>query len=225
MLMARFGTIGVGPGADMAAIISTPELQAAVTAGMADAWAEFATYKATELDTGNKSSADGFGTRAFLNNDYMSRMAAAVTVGRRPARASSATRVAMCQSSAPTTTAATVSASSCNRSGSTLREQSMAQPSTAPRWKMIHSVPTADRSRSQSRGGSSSAAGSGDLTVLSQMGLSRSGLRFAPKLHDGHPSAWYPRASWQHATRRLREMPTWNCVRSRHVKRSCSWTM
>jgi hypothetical protein len=77
-LMARFATIGVGPGADMASVLPTPELQAAVTAGMADAWAEFATYKATELDTGKKSSADGFGTRAFLNNDYMSRMAAAV---------------------------------------------------------------------------------------------------------------------------------------------------
>ena len=45
---------------------------------MADAWAEFAACKATELDTGMKSSADGFGTRAFLDNDDMARRAAAV---------------------------------------------------------------------------------------------------------------------------------------------------
>ena len=45
---------------------------------MADAWKAFAEYKTTELDTGKKTSADGFGTRAFLHNDYMSRMASAV---------------------------------------------------------------------------------------------------------------------------------------------------
>jgi hypothetical protein len=77
-LMERFAAIGIGANMDMAAVLPTPELQDAVKAGIADAWAAFASYKASELDTGKISSADGFGTRAFLNNDYMSRMAAAV---------------------------------------------------------------------------------------------------------------------------------------------------
>ena len=46
--------------------------------GMADAWAAFADYKETELDTGKRTSADGFGTRAFLKGDYMARFASAV---------------------------------------------------------------------------------------------------------------------------------------------------
>ena len=45
---------------------------------MADAWAAFKTYKETELDTGKKTSADAFGTRAFLNGDYLARMSGAV---------------------------------------------------------------------------------------------------------------------------------------------------
>jgi hypothetical protein len=31
-----------------------------------------------QVDTGKKSSADGFGTREFLQNDYMMRMSSAV---------------------------------------------------------------------------------------------------------------------------------------------------
>jgi hypothetical protein len=45
---------------------------------MSDAWAAFAKYKREQIDTGKKSSADGFGTREFLHNDYMARMASAV---------------------------------------------------------------------------------------------------------------------------------------------------
>ncbi|WP_341768596.1 DUF1214 domain-containing protein, partial [Escherichia coli] len=75
--MQRFATIGVGGGLDMDAVISTPELQQAVKDGMADAWATFKTYKATQLDTGKKSAADGFGTREALKNQYIDRMSAA----------------------------------------------------------------------------------------------------------------------------------------------------
>jgi hypothetical protein len=53
-------------------------MRGAVEAGMADAWAAFKQFKETELDTGKKSSADGFGTRAFLNGDYLARMSSAV---------------------------------------------------------------------------------------------------------------------------------------------------
>ena len=35
-------------------------------------------YKETQIDTGKRTSADGFGTREFLKNDYMDRMSGAV---------------------------------------------------------------------------------------------------------------------------------------------------
>lgn len=77
-LMARFAKIGVGGGKSFDAASLSPEMQTALGDGMADAWAAFKEYKETELDTGKKTSADGFGTRAALKNDYMSRMSAAV---------------------------------------------------------------------------------------------------------------------------------------------------
>jgi hypothetical protein len=77
-LMARFAKIGVGAGKSLDANSLPPELKKALDDGMADAWTAFKEYKETELDTGKKTSADGFGTRAALKNDYMSRMSAAV---------------------------------------------------------------------------------------------------------------------------------------------------
>ena len=77
-LMARFATIGVGAHKPFDANTLSPETRKAFEDGMADAWAAFNAYKKTQLDTGKKTSADGFGTRAALNNDYMSRMASAV---------------------------------------------------------------------------------------------------------------------------------------------------
>ena len=44
---------------------------------MADGWAAFKTHKESKLDTGKETSADAFGTRAFLHNDYMARMSGA----------------------------------------------------------------------------------------------------------------------------------------------------
>ena len=34
-------------------------------------------YKETEIDTGKRTSADAFGTREFLNGDYLARMSGA----------------------------------------------------------------------------------------------------------------------------------------------------
>jgi hypothetical protein len=45
---------------------------------MEDAWDTFKEYKETQLDTGKRTSADGFGTREYLNGNYLYRMAAAV---------------------------------------------------------------------------------------------------------------------------------------------------
>jgi len=77
-LMARFARLGVGPGGPFDAAQLSPDIKKAVEEGMADAWKEFAEYKRTQTDTGKRTAADGFGTREFLQNDYLTRMASAV---------------------------------------------------------------------------------------------------------------------------------------------------
>ncbi|MDR8402315.1 DUF1254 domain-containing protein [Paraburkholderia sp. USG1] len=77
-LMARFGKLGIGAGRTFDEQSLTPEVRQAVVDGMADAWKIFAEHKATKLDTGILQSGDGFGTRAFLKNDYLARMSSAV---------------------------------------------------------------------------------------------------------------------------------------------------
>lgn len=77
-LMARFARLGIGAGGGFKADQLAPEIAKAVQAGMADAWKEVAEFKATQLDTGKITAADGFGTREFLNGNYMTRMASAV---------------------------------------------------------------------------------------------------------------------------------------------------
>ena len=77
-LMSRFGRLGIGPNGRFKAAELTPELRAAVAAGMADAWAQFEAFKKADLDTGKRTAAEGFGTREFLKNDYLVRMASAV---------------------------------------------------------------------------------------------------------------------------------------------------
>jgi hypothetical protein len=75
---ARFARLGIGVGKPFDAGALSPGMRSAVAAGMADAWKAFAEYKATVIDTGKRTSADGFGTREFLKNDYLKRMASAV---------------------------------------------------------------------------------------------------------------------------------------------------
>jgi hypothetical protein len=77
-MMARFAEIGVGAGKALQPNSLSAATRAALTGGMADAWKTFEEYKTAELDTRKKSSADAFGTRAFLNGRYLDRMAAAV---------------------------------------------------------------------------------------------------------------------------------------------------
>lgn len=77
-LMARFARLGIVAGKPFDANALPLDLKHAVAAGMADAWKTFAEYKATVIDTGKQTSADGFGTREFLKNDYLKRMASAV---------------------------------------------------------------------------------------------------------------------------------------------------
>ena len=77
VLMARFAKIGLGTGKSFHANSFSPEMQKALQDGMADAWAAFKKYKETQVDTGKKTSADGFGTRAVLKDDYMGRLSGA----------------------------------------------------------------------------------------------------------------------------------------------------
>jgi hypothetical protein len=77
-LMERFARAGLGAGQSFDVAALSADQRQAVEQGIADAWAAFATFKSKEVDTGKKSSADGFGTREFLHNDYMARMASAV---------------------------------------------------------------------------------------------------------------------------------------------------
>ena len=77
-LMERFAKIGVGAGKTFDANKLTPEGKQAIENGVADAWKEFDDFKRTQIDTGKVTSGDVFGTRAFLKNNYLYRMAAAI---------------------------------------------------------------------------------------------------------------------------------------------------
>jgi hypothetical protein len=77
-LRDRFATLGIGAGGDFNAEKLSPEMRAAVEAGMADAWAEFNTFKKDKVDTGQVTSGQVFGTREQLGDNYLYRMAGAV---------------------------------------------------------------------------------------------------------------------------------------------------
>jgi hypothetical protein len=76
-LMARFARIGVGAGKTMDASKLSPEMKAAVEQGVADAWADFGGLE-KEFAAGKVTSGEVFGTREYLKNNYLYRMAAAV---------------------------------------------------------------------------------------------------------------------------------------------------
>lgn len=74
----RFSRLGIGAGRRFVpADLPAPILQA-VQDGMADAWAEFAAFKKDQIDTLKVTSGDFFGTRGYLRNNYLYRMAGAV---------------------------------------------------------------------------------------------------------------------------------------------------
>ena len=77
-LMARFAKIGVGAGMTFDTAKLTPETAAALKAGIADAWQEFADFKKNDFETGKVTASAVFGTREYLKNNYLYRMGAAV---------------------------------------------------------------------------------------------------------------------------------------------------
>lgn len=75
--MARFASIGIGPGRTIDVSLLSPELKKAFEDGMADAWADLAGLR-KRIDAGEVLPGDLFGTRAYLKNNTLFRMAAAV---------------------------------------------------------------------------------------------------------------------------------------------------
>jgi hypothetical protein len=73
-LMERFARIGVGAGKTLD---TSPDLKDSIAQGMADAWADLAALQ-KRIDAKEVTSGDLFGTRAYLKNNYLYRMAAAV---------------------------------------------------------------------------------------------------------------------------------------------------
>lgn len=76
-LRARFAKINVGANQHFDPDQLSPEMKQAIEMGMADAWADFATVQ-KRVANGELASGDLFGTRDFLKNNYLYRMAGAV---------------------------------------------------------------------------------------------------------------------------------------------------
>lgn len=76
-LMERFAKIDVGAGMTLDPNALSSEVKTAIAQGMADAWSEFADLK-QRIDAKEVTSGDVFGTREYLQNNYLYRMAAAV---------------------------------------------------------------------------------------------------------------------------------------------------
>jgi hypothetical protein len=76
-LMARFAKIGVGAGKTFDVSKLSPEMKTAIEEGIRDAWADFGGLVKL-FDEGKVKSGDVFGTREFMKNNYLYRMAAAV---------------------------------------------------------------------------------------------------------------------------------------------------
>lgn len=77
-LRERFASIGIEPGKPFDVATLPADRRQAIEQGMADAWKAFSDHKINDIDTGKASSADSFGTREYLKNNYMERMSGAV---------------------------------------------------------------------------------------------------------------------------------------------------
>ncbi len=77
-LRERFAKLGIAGGRRFVPGDLPPEILQAVKDGVADAWGDFGAFTTSELDTGKVTSGDLFGTRAYLKNNYLYRMAGAI---------------------------------------------------------------------------------------------------------------------------------------------------
>jgi hypothetical protein len=77
-LMERFAKIGIGSGKTIDVNSLSPEMTTALSQGISDAWADLAELQKTKINTGKVTLGDVFGTRAYLKENYLYRMAGAV---------------------------------------------------------------------------------------------------------------------------------------------------
>jgi hypothetical protein len=77
-LRARLAALGIGTGRDFDQERLPPDMRTALADGMADAWKTFTTFKEQEIDTDKFHGGDAVGSREYLKNNYLARMAAAV---------------------------------------------------------------------------------------------------------------------------------------------------
>ena len=75
---AQFASIGLTGDGTFSSEKLSPAMHKAFQDGMADAWAEFGTFKKDKIDTGEVKSGQLFGTKEDLNGNYLYRMAGAV---------------------------------------------------------------------------------------------------------------------------------------------------
>lgn len=77
VLREKFARIGIKANHAFNLESFSEEIQQAIRAGQQQAWQDLAKFKAEQVDTGKRTAADGFGSREFLNNDYLGRMSSA----------------------------------------------------------------------------------------------------------------------------------------------------
>lgn len=76
-LMARFVQLGIGAGKPFDIAIFSPEIQQAIANGIADFWQQDFAGIMQRVNAGELNSGDVFGTREFLQNNYLYRFLAA----------------------------------------------------------------------------------------------------------------------------------------------------
>ncbi len=76
-LMGRFAKIGVVAGKTINVAVLSPEMKTAMQQGIADAWTDVAVLQ-KRIDAKEVTSGDMFGTREYLKNNYLYRMAGAL---------------------------------------------------------------------------------------------------------------------------------------------------
>jgi hypothetical protein len=76
-LMARFAQLGIGAGKPFDIGTFPPEIQQAIADGIADFWQQDFAGMMQRVNTGELTSANLFGTREFLQNNYLYRFLAA----------------------------------------------------------------------------------------------------------------------------------------------------
>lgn len=77
-LMVRFAKIGVGAGKQIDVEALSSEMKQAFSDGIADAWKALENLEKTDIASGKVTTADLFGTREVLKNNYLYRFAGAV---------------------------------------------------------------------------------------------------------------------------------------------------